>query len=769
MTQDTVARLRTIQSRLKRESLLEREVDLAVNSQDSAKRIITAYRQLLSARKLLLFYHLLSIHPETLESQAKLLNPIIRLLKAKSGPGYFIDRAAYGSHLLKGYCAPMKFFSNNLETFAQCCCSFLKGNPDSTDRFTFSVVPGFFGSFWCRGIGDVFKKFFSALISTDFEVAIRLGRVIFTIPEFGFFIEKVVNEMKHKGRLVGQGTTAAAYVEDFVEKWRLNRDFCPSLVVSTLRVVGARGSSDVVRFLNESFLYPAISHGRIYHLHEVCFPWSDGVVASLIEAFSGKVADLANFLIQAECPASLPSFQEVLLVQPNIDNLFILSQTDLQDISALIAHARTIGIRGVGELVTCPPDLCKNVRYHLFDVQLQADEFIYQVSSKSAHCDELEVRLRKVLSKLPLIPVAPLPQDANSMVAFLKTQLPLTRDKYRLQIEVDIDELQVEITNSRQKYDLAGFVKLLETNFADREQQRYENLEKITFSRTSAEQLEFPVQHYLGELLWPATWPIQAEVFEEFMKTEPRFEAALLNESFDFVNRFMKCVELWIHWRDSHLFNYDMEFLLFHDYVMKYFPLNRYVSGSTAFGLNWSGLIEADKFVAAERARAPSPADEYRQEGAASRKNLWKKVFVDTPLLIEPLRQRMSDFLSAPTPGIALQRYNEISQLCPMAMKAAGLAEPGADDILPTMVMLRDLAKPDYFLTSIAFFDKTFRLILDQMKNHSPEYQLGTTYLFDSGKAFEYNSCELKILAGTLVEVYLNANPGVPTPYDFQD
>jgi hypothetical protein len=61
-----VARLRTIQSRLKRESLLEREFDLAINSANSAKRIVTAYRQPLSACKLLLFYHLLSIHPETL-------------------------------------------------------------------------------------------------------------------------------------------------------------------------------------------------------------------------------------------------------------------------------------------------------------------------------------------------------------------------------------------------------------------------------------------------------------------------------------------------------------------------------------------------------------------------------------------------------------------------------------------------------------------------------------------------------------------------------
>jgi hypothetical protein len=202
---------------------------------------------------------------------------------------------------------------------------------------------------------------------------------------------------------------------------------------------------------------------------------------------------------------------------------------------------------------------------------------------------------------------------------------------------------------------------------------------------------------------------------------------------------------------------------------MKYFPMDRFLSGSTAFGLNWSGLIEADRFVAAERSRSPSPADEYRREGFVNRKEIWKRIFVDTPSLIEPLRQRMSDFLSAPTPGIALQRYNEISQLCPMALKAAGLAEPGADDILPTMVMLRDLAKPDYFLTSIAFFDKTFRVVLDEMNNQRSELQLGTVYLLDSGKAFEYNTCELKILAGNLVQVYLSAHPGVQPPYDFQD
>jgi hypothetical protein len=108
------------------------------------------------------------------------------------------------------------------------------------------------------------------VISTDFEIALRLGRAIFIIPEFGFFIEKVVSEMRYKGRIVGQGMTT--YIEEFVSKWRLNRDFCPSLVVSTLRDVEARGSNDLVRFLNELFLQPAISHRRVYHLNEVCFP-----------------------------------------------------------------------------------------------------------------------------------------------------------------------------------------------------------------------------------------------------------------------------------------------------------------------------------------------------------------------------------------------------------------------------------------------------------------------------------------------------------------
>jgi hypothetical protein len=38
------------------------------------------------------------------------------------------------------------------------------------------------------------------------------------------------------------------------------------------------------------------------------------------------------------------------------------------------------------------------------------------------------------------------------------------------------------------------------------------------------------------------------------------------------------------------------------------------------------------------------------------------------------------------------------------------------------MAMLRDAAKPDYFMTSIAFFDKTFRVIVNEMKNQRPQY-----------------------------------------------
>jgi hypothetical protein len=231
---------------------------------------------------------------------------------------------------------------------------FVFGSSSGFDRFTFSVVPGFFGSFWCPGIEDVFEKFFTAVISTNFEIAINLGRVVLTIPEFGFFIEKLFSEMKQKGRLIWKGTTAAAYVEDFANEWRLNRDFCPSLVVSTLRVVGTLGSGDVVRFFNESFLRPTISHGRVYHLHEVCYPWSADIVASLIEAFSGKAVDMADCLIKAECPTSLPTFPEVLLVRPDLGTflsyrtlIFRTLQSSLlrrvrwaSAVSAILSHVR---------------------------------------------------------------------------------------------------------------------------------------------------------------------------------------------------------------------------------------------------------------------------------------------------------------------------------------------------------------------------------------------------------------------------------------------
>jgi hypothetical protein len=207
---------------------------------------------------LLLFYHFLAIHPAALESQAELLNTLIRVFKPQTGPRYRIDCHAPAPEALSVYRHPIRFFSSNLVVFAQCCCSFLKAHPDCSDRFTFSVIPGFFGSFWCRAIENLFGQFFSVIVQTDFDTAVGLGRVVFAIPEFGFFIEKVIDEMRFKGRTVGQGTAVTEFTDDFVAKWTANRNFCPSLTVSIMKIVHRQNPKKFSNFFRESFLKPAL-------------------------------------------------------------------------------------------------------------------------------------------------------------------------------------------------------------------------------------------------------------------------------------------------------------------------------------------------------------------------------------------------------------------------------------------------------------------------------------------------------------------------------
>jgi hypothetical protein len=478
---------------------------------------------------------------------------------------------------------------------------------------------------------------------------------------------------------------------------------------------------------------------------------------------------MAAQLLSADSPASLPTFQEVLLVHPNIDTLLILSEADLRDISDLVSHARETRHAGdIGEDVTCPLEVRHCRQYQLFDVQLGADHFIQEASRRSGG-DGVEVRLRRIVSKMPLIPIVAASKHRNAtIIAILRDQLPLTRETWRLQLELEINEFKRALDDGGEIKSVLHFVELLERSFAQREGRRYENLKKITFLLTSAYQLEFPVNNYLGERLWPATWPIQAEIFEHFVRSETSLRSILMNDDVKFVKRFMRVLELWIRWQDGKGFNYAMEFLLFHDYLMKYFPLESFLHGSTAFGLNWAGLIKVDRYMAARMSQAVSSADEYRRGGQAKKRDMWKKVFVDTPSLIDPLRHRMSDCLTAPTPGISLQQFTEITRLCQMAMTSAGLAEQGADEYIPTLVVLRDLAKPEYFLTRVAFFDKTFREIFAKMANPAVQGKLGMTYMCDCGKGFNHGISDLKFLAAELMKTYTDAHPDEVPPYDFQ-
>jgi hypothetical protein len=749
-------RLREVQSRVKRESLLEREAQLATKSSESQKRITDAYRQLLSARKLLLFYHLLSIRPEALDSQAELLNSILRVFRKDNG--YFIDRRAYGSSLLDHYQRPVKLLSTKLDTFAACCCSYLRTFPGFVDRFTFSVVPAFFGSFWDRSMGAAFGRFFEHMLDCDFDIAVAVGRVVFTIPEFGFFIDKIISEMKVKGRSVTP-TTMIAFVDDFLKAWNANRNFCPAIVIDTIRTVQQRDSARLSRFFGEAFLRPATSYGRSYGLHEASFCWPPALAGGLFDAFSARSTRLIESLLRADCPVALPSYSEAFLVCPTIDSLFVFCGDDLCDIAALLGHCcKTLNMADLRPEISFPTKLQKNKHYHLFDLWVPAD--MSRAAAAQVRSDARELVLRDILTKVPLFPAHPASQ---AIVEMIKDELPFVPDRARLLIEVKIGEFERMISAES----LADWVNLLERGFGDRERQRHAWAQAITFSESAATGLEFPLKNYLGDRLWPSTWVIQAELFERFLATAQDFDFALQSQDLDFALRFIKCADLWCRWRDSHGFTYEMEFFLFHDYVMKAFPFEAIRQSQADFDLNWPALAKVDKW-AAQYKNKDATADAFRKESVANKRAFWKKALVDTPTLINPLPKRLVDALNAPTPGMVLQIFAEATRMCSVAMAEAGSGVQEFDEFLAVLLLVYELAKPEGFISKVAFFDKTFRIVLETVKKGLMTGKLGGTYLYECGKGFEQAIEHLRTLACGLVDAYVRANPKERPPYLFQ-
>jgi hypothetical protein len=91
-------------------------------------------------------------------------------------------------------------FSNTPDAFATYRC-YLKALPGVVDRFTFWWSWHFSGR---SGTFDSARlcALLRAHVNRDFEIGVALGLVVFTIHEFGFFIDKIVSEMKIKGRSV---------------------------------------------------------------------------------------------------------------------------------------------------------------------------------------------------------------------------------------------------------------------------------------------------------------------------------------------------------------------------------------------------------------------------------------------------------------------------------------------------------------------------------------------------------------------------------------
>jgi hypothetical protein len=541
------------------------------------------------------------------------------------------------------------------------------------DLFTFSLIPAFFGSFWCRAIEAIFGEFLGIILRTQFEI----GRVIFVIPEFGFFIGKVVAEMDVKGgELAPEG--AEAFARDFVDRWQRDRDFWPSTVAAVLGSVERKSD-----FLRDAFLRPAMFNGRLYRICPASCSWAPSLASRV---FGLLERDIDRLTVMSDIPAALSSFSDVLLVRPDIDRRLVMSSDDLRELSDLLSFLNS----PVEDLrpVQFPPTLHPDKRYHTVELVLpKADDVV-----ASDHADEdIETKLRRLLVELSLIPSAS--HGDRDIIQLLHEQVLISREDHKARLSLEVQELERSLSLSHKGRTSEDLLVTLESEFASRSAQRKSDYERVTFSRSCVERLRFPVINYLGEMLWPATLPLQAAIFETFMKTETAPPGA------EFMARFETLAGRFTSWASQAGWRFLLDAVLFHDFVITDFPID-------GFARQHPGLVECDVLLAKSRSdvfeRAKATFLETLTRGG--RTPAWAHMLVTNRRIFEPIVQAARDAFAAPAPGSAMRLFDDLfKKKCQKALAIAGIGQTALDEMMPVFQFVLEVARPNDVLVRIAY------------------------------------------------------------------
>jgi hypothetical protein len=665
MASDSSAALSALQDVLKREFLLFKdslEITGDNSTRDSAIR--TLLEQLLAFRKLYFLFHLIGIHLDEISNQKSLLESVVRPCRTLA-PLFARPQPS----VIEPFIPSLQKFSSDVWAFASACAAHLSANPSAVDQFTFSVIPGIFGYFWCQALEKPFLVFLESLRAENAEIASSVGRVLFALPEFRFFIEVVLSETSPTARdVVGGRAAPQEFLTAFSAAWRANVDFAPAILKKAVEPLGRKAAA---AFIAEAFLGPVFSLPSVFGFLDAPHEFPAAAVAAFEKGAPAIAHDLADALRTAPSSSAFPAFAEVLQAFPEIAaGELVLSSSDLESLSSLIG-------------LTCPSDF-KNGKYQLFSICLPTAPAPRPLRRGAEN--ELEAAIRALLIRIPSLPAAP----ASDLIVLLRDQIPLCANRERALIAAMIEDLGRALSVQKHHWTMTELVGLLERHFVQRQPERRAALETITLTREIERQLVWPIDHLLTGRIWQASWPIQASVLAQFVAAEGSVSTEGL-----FVDRFALFVTRAWEWAARSGYTFEIDFFIWVDFATRFWTQSQFRE-------------EHPKLVDAGLRLKDLPKDEFNEKWA--------------PKIAGDLGAMAAEFRTAvieESPGLGSRLFGKAMARWERLMVSI-LNEVGADEMMPLLMMIRDTAECPGFLVAVAYWVDTVKATLDWAVGTTP-------------------------------------------------
>jgi hypothetical protein len=269
-----------------------------------------------------------------------------------------------------------------------------------------------------------------------------------------------------------------------------------------------------------------------------------------------------------------------------------------------------------------------------------------------------------------------------------------------------LDDFGHLVSTQRQHWTTSEFVKLLENALTERRSDIRSALETITFAREVERQLNWPVQFLLGARVWNVSWPVQAAVLTEFATAEPESVGGLRDDRSPFVERFAAFVGKGRDWAKRSGYIFDIDFFIWIDFAAQFWS-------RAQFKKKHPLLVEGEHHL---KDIIPDQSEE--------------KWFPAVKHLLPQMVSEFREALETEWPGRGARLFvtaytrweNVMTTLCGGA---------GADEMIPVLMKVRDLAHCETLLTSIGYIADTCTSAYEWVENgHSTGIALGTVSSF---------------------------------------